>query len=96
MYINFTNRILQIIAIKQKSHTDAVCSTKPLHLHLVDYPFTRVCLVLILSAVKNHYQDADILDLSIHIDIHTYLITYLTHYLLAVTKNGWQKLSLSW
>lgn len=75
MYIKFTNRILQIIAIKQKSYTDVVCSTKRLHLHLVDYPFTRVCLVLILSAVKSRYQDADVLDLSIHIDIHTYLIT---------------------
>jgi len=84
MYINFTNRILKLLQLKQKSYTDATCSTKLLLLHLADCPCTRACLALILSAVKSHYQDADVLDLSIHIDIHT----YLTHYLLAVTKNG--------
>jgi hypothetical protein len=73
----------KLLQLKQKSY-----STKLLLLHLVDCPCTRVCLALILSAVKSHYQDADVLDLSIHIDIHTYLITYLTHYLLTVTKNN--------
>jgi hypothetical protein len=78
----------KLVQSKQKSSTDATWSTKPLLLHPVDCPCTRVCLALILSAVKSHFQDADVLDLSIHKDIHTYLITYLTHYLLAVTKNG--------
>jgi hypothetical protein len=68
----------KLLQLKQKSY-----STKFLLLHLVDCPCTQVCLALILSAVKSHYQDADVLDLSINIDINT----YLTHYLLTVTKN---------